>query len=78
MHLDGPLFLQEETIAIAKRLEKEELTDFTASNGWLEKRKQIYGVREKRLSGEAATTAKMQAWIERLPEFCQDYEPQNI
>lgn len=30
----GPL-LQEEAIEIAKELEKEELTDFTASNAWL-------------------------------------------
>ena len=65
---------------IAKRLEKEELTDFTASNRWLEKWKQMYGVREKRLcreTGEVCTTT-VQAWIERLPELCQDYEPQNI
>ena len=76
---DG-LLLQEQAIGSAKRLEKEELTDFTASKGWLEKWKQIYGVREKRLCGEAdeVSTTTVQAWIERLPEFSQDYEPRNI
>ena len=34
-------------MGITKRPEREELTGFTASNGWLEKSKQIYGVREK-------------------------------
>ena len=43
---DGP-FLQEEAMEIAKQLEKEELTDFTALNGCLEKWIQICDVREK-------------------------------
>ena len=79
MYADGPL-LQEEALGIAKRLGKEELTDFTASNGWLEKWKQIYDVREKRLCGEAdeIATITVQASIERLPELCQDYKPRNM
>ena len=32
---------------MVKRLVKEELTNFSASNKWLEKWKQIYNVREK-------------------------------
>ena len=55
---------------------KKGLTDFTASNGWLEKWKQIYGVREKILCGESTTI--VQARIERLPELRRDYEPRNI
>ena len=47
MYPDGPL-LQKEALKIAKRLEKEELTDYIASNGWLERWKQIYAVREKK------------------------------
>ena len=79
VYADWPL-LQEEAMEIAKRLGKEELTDFTASNGWLEKWKQIYGVREKGLCGEAdeISTITVQAWIERLPELCQDYKPRNM
>ena len=74
---EGPL-LQEETMKIAKRLEKEGLTDFTASNRLLEKWKQIYGVREKRLCGEEVFTTRVQAWIEKLLELHQDYESRNI
>ena len=45
-----------------EELEKEELNDFTASNGWLEKWKHIYGVREKRLCGEGdVSTTPVQA-----------------
>ena len=44
--LTGPCLLQEEAMEIAKRLEKEELTDFVASNGWSEKWKQTYGKKD--------------------------------
>ena len=76
---NGPI-LQEEAIETSKRLEKEELTNFTASNGWLEKWKQIYGVREKRLCGKTdeVSTTTVQAWIGQLLELCQDYEPRII
>ena len=39
--------LQEKAMEMEKRLVKEELTNFSASNKWLEKWKQIYNVREK-------------------------------
>ena len=59
---------------------KENLLVFTASNGWLDSSKQTYGVREKRLCGEAdeVYTITIEAWIEQLPELSQDYEPGNI
>ena len=48
---------------IAKRLEKEELTDFAASNEWLEKWKKMYLVRENKLHREAneVSTTTVQA-----------------
>ena len=72
--------LQEEAMEIKRRLDKEEFADFTALKGWLDSWKQTYGVREKRLCGEAdeVSTTTIQAWIEQLPELCQDYEPRNI
>ena len=79
LYPDGSL-LQEEAMEIKRRLNKEEFPGFTASNGWLDSWKQTYGVREKRLCGEAneVSTTTIQAWIERLPELCQKYEPRNI
>ena len=76
---DEPL-LQEEAMEIKRRLDKEEFTGFTASNGWLDSWKQTYGMREKPLCGEAdeVSTTTIQAWIERLPELCQGYEPRNL
>ena len=49
-------------------------------NGWLDSWKQTYGVREKKLCGEAHefSTTTIQAWIEQLPELYKDYEPRNI
>ena len=36
-------------------------------------------MREKRLRGEVdeISTTTVEAWIERLPELCQGYEPRN-
>ena len=65
---------------IKRRLDKEEFAGFTASNRWLDSWKQTCGVWEKRLSGEAdeVSITTIQAWMERLPELCPDYEPRNI
>ena len=65
---------------IKRRLDKEEFAGFTASNKQLDSWKQTYGMREKRLCEEAdkVSTTIIQAWIELLPELCQDYEPWNI
>ena len=69
---DGSL-LQEEAIEIKRILNKDELNDFITSNAWLESWKKTYGVREKRLCGEAddVSTTTIETWIERLPELCQ-------
>ena len=37
---------------IKKRFDKEELNDFTASNGWVESWRKTYGLRRKRLCGD--------------------------
>ena len=67
---DGAL-LQEEAMFIKEALQKEELIDFTASNGWLQKWKAMYSIREKRTGGEGNDVPAMtvEAWIERLPEL---------
>ena len=72
--------LKEEPILIKGRLNKGELTTFTASNGWLEKFKKTYGVRDTRITGEADDITQMaiQSWIERLPELTSRYELRNI
>ena len=45
--------LKEETMPIKERLDKDDLTSFTASNGWLEQFKLAFGIRETRITGEA-------------------------
>ena len=69
-----------EAMLIKERLNKDELATFTASNGWLEKFKQTYGLRETRITGEADDMQKMiiQSWIESLPELTLGYELRNI
>ena len=76
---DGPM-LKEEAIEIKKCLEKVEFKNFTASNGWLEKWKISYGVRERKVNGEAGEVAEytVSAWMERLVELTRGYELADI
>ena len=76
---DGPM-LKEEAMLIKARLNRDELAAFTASNGWLEKFKQTYGLRETRITGEVDDIPRMiiQSWIERLPELTAEYELKDI
>ena len=76
---DGPM-LKEEAMHIKETLDNQEHAEFTASNGWLERFKSTYGLRETRLSGEGdevpATT--IEAWQERLPELIDSYELKDV
>ena len=44
--------LQEEALKIKESLKESSLDSFTASNGWLEKWKAAYGIREALITGE--------------------------
>ena len=68
VYLDEPL-LQEEAKEIKRRLDKEEFSGFTASNGWLDSWKQTYGVREKRLHGEADEVSTTTILVHELIPF---------
>ena len=60
--------LQEEATLIAEKLE---ISDFVASNGWLEKFKQKYSICNKTVAGEAGDLSKetMESWNERAREI---------
>ena len=47
---------------------KDDLTSFTALNGWLKTFKLAYGIRETRIVGEAGDIPRMtiQSWIDEL------------
>lgn len=59
-----------------------ELEDFSASNGWLESFKTMFGIRQTTttIAGEAGdvSVTTVRAWMERLPELTKDYSPENI
>ena len=63
--------LQEEALKIKESLNDSSLDSFTASNGWLEKWKSCYGIRETRITGEVddVSVSTVRSWIERLPEL---------
>ena len=79
MFPDGRM-LKDEAMLIKERLNKDELATLTASNGWLEKFKQTYGLRETMITGEADDIPKMtiQSWIERLSVLTSGYKVRNI
>ena len=54
--------------------------DFKASNGWLDKWKKRYNIRQITISGEAGDVAgeTVESWKERLPELLQGYEAKDV
>ena len=65
---------------IKKCLDKVEFKNCIASNGWLEKWKISYCVRERNVNGEAGKVAEytVSAWMERLVELTRGYELADI
>ena len=50
--------LKEEALKIKKHLNNDQFLTFSASNGWLEKWKILYGIGEKRVNGEAGEVSR--------------------
>ena len=67
---NGPL-LKEEAMEIKNQLQNSDLDGFVASDGWLEKRKATYAIKEKRIVGEGGDVSEetVSSWIERLQEI---------
>ena len=76
---DGQM-LKEKSFEIKKHLNNDEFLTFTASNGWLERWKISYSIREKRVNGEAGEVSRetVNAWMERLWEVTKDYNLVDI
>ena len=72
--------LKEEAMEIKKQLNDSALDGFVASDGWLDKWKASYAVKEKRIVGEGGevSTETVSSWIERLKEMTEGYSPENI
>ena len=69
--------LQEEATLIAEKLE---ISDFVASNGWLEKFKQKYSICNKTVAGEAGDVSKetMESWNERAREITTGWNARDV
>ena len=72
--------LKEEALEIKKHLNSDKFLIFTAFNGWLEKWKISYGIKEKRVNGKAGEVSGeiVDAWMERLWELTKDDDPVDI
>ena len=64
---NGPL-LKEEAMKIKNQLQNSDFDGLVASDGWLEKWKATYAIKEKRIVGEEGGVPEetMSSWIERL------------
>ena len=76
---NGPL-LKEEAMEIKNQLQNSDLDGFVASDGWLEKWKATYAIKEKRIVGEGGDVPEetVSSWIERLQELTEGYSSENI
>ena len=74
--VSGPM-IQEEALQIALKLN---VTGFTGSNGWLEKRKTRHNVKQFSVTGEdgEVNAETLESWTERLPEIVKGYELKDI
>ena len=65
---------------IKNQLQNSDLDGFVASDGWLEKWKAAYAIKEKRFIGEGGDVPEetVPSWIERLQELSEGYSLENI
>ena len=72
----------DQTNVARKSQMSEELGDseFTASNGWLDRFKKRFNIKSKVISGEAGGVREdtVTSWQERLPNILSGYFPENI
>ena len=56
--------LKEEAMAIKEQLQNSDFDDFSASDGWLDRWKTTYSVKERRIVGEAGdvSTGTVPRW----------------
>ena len=71
-HLSWWKNVEKEAVEIKKHLNNDEFLTSTASNGWLEKWKILYGE-----VGEVSREI-VNAWMERLCELTKGYDPVDI
>ena len=76
---NGPL-MKEEAMEIKNQLQNSDLDGFVASDGWLEKWKATYAIKEKRIVGAGGDVPEetVSSWIERLQELREGYSLENI
>lgn len=74
--IDGPI-LREKALEIAAL---KGIENFTASNGWISRFKERYGLKFKKLCGESASCddGVIQDWFSKLPTLIQGYDPRDI
>ena len=72
---NGPL-LKEEAMEIKNQLQNSDFDGFVASDGWLEKWKATYAIKEKRIIGEGGDVPEetVSSWI----ELTEGYSLENI
>ena len=58
----------------------QNLDGFVASDGWLEKWKTTYAIKEKRIVGEGGDVPEetVSSWIERIQELTEGYSSENM
>ena len=72
--------LKEEAMAIKEQLKSSDFDSFRASDGWLDRWKTTYSVKERRIVGEAGdvSTETVTSWMERINELIEGYSLEHI
>ena len=74
------LLKEEEAMEIKNQLQNSDFDGFVASDGWLEKWKATYAIKEKRMVGEGGDVPEetVSSRIEKLQELTEGYSSENI
>lgn len=74
------VMLKEEALEIKEKLQNSDFDNFSASDGWLDRWKTTYSVKERRIVGEAGdvSTETVTSWMERIKELVEGYSLENI
>ena len=72
--------LKEDAMAIKEQLKSSDFDNFRASDGWLDRWKTTYSIKEHQIVAEAGdvSTETVTSWMERINELIEGYPLENI
>ena len=74
------VMLKDKTMAVKEKLQNSDYDSFHASDGWLDRWKASYAIRERRIVAEVGNVAEetITSWMERIVELTEGYKLEDF